>query len=182
MAKTAEKPAGGQSSNTVNRGELAAATGAALTTIDGWVRDGCPVIQKGAGRGQEWKFSLPAIITWLRARDVEKATGKTEADENQLRKRRAVADTTRAELELAKAQGLVAEIGQVERMVARAFAEVRAGMRQLPGRVVSRLIGEHDERRFKTVLLEEIDLALDALANADLAGSDDENENEEETE
>lgn len=182
MAKTAEKPPATQAANIVNRGELAAATGAALTTIDGWVRDGCPFIQRGAGRGQEWKFSLPAVIAWLRARDVANATGKVEADENQLRKRRAVADTTKAELELAKAQALVADLAQVERMVARAFAEVRAGVRQVPGRVVSRLIGETDERRFKSVLLEELDIALAALANADLAGSDDDENETEETE
>lgn len=175
MAKTEEKTA---PATTVNRGQLAAAMGVALTTLDGWVRDGCPVVQRGAGRGKEWKFSLPDVVAWVRARDVEQATGKTQADEAQLRRRRALADTRKAELDLAKAQALVADLAQVERMVGRAFAEVRAGLRNIPGRVVSRLIGETDERKFKAVLLEEIDLTLEALANADLAGSDEDDQDE----
>jgi phage terminase Nu1 subunit (DNA packaging protein) len=180
MRKNAEKAQANTPAHIVNRGELSEATGAALTTIDKWVRAGCPVVQRGAGKGQEWKFSLPDVITWLRARDVEAATGKTTEDESKLKLRRLQADTAAAELALAKARAEVAPLDQVERMVARAFAEVRAAMRQLPGRVVSRLIGETDERKFKSVLGEEIDQVLESLANANLAGSDDEEEDEDE--
>lgn len=83
-----------------------------------------------------------------------------------------------AALELAKKEGQVTTIDQVEKMVTRAFAEVRAGMRNLPGRTVSMLIGETDERRFKQVLMEEIDSVLVSLANMDLILPDDDAEPE----
>jgi len=38
----------------------------------------------------------------------------------------------------------------------------------VPGRAARRLIGETDETKFKVVLLEEIDHALEALADDDL--------------
>jgi phage terminase Nu1 subunit (DNA packaging protein) len=46
-------------------------------------------------------------------------------------------------------------------------------MRNLPSRTVSLLIGETDERRYKRVLLEEIDQILEVLAKADLLAIDD---------
>lgn len=78
-----------------------------------------------------------------------------------------------AALELAKKEAQVTTVDQVEKMVTKAFAEVRAGMRNLPGRTVTLLIGETDERRFKKILLEEIDSVLEALANTDLTAADD---------
>lgn len=79
-----------------------------------------------------------------------------------------------AALDLAKKEAQVTTIDQVERMVTKAFAEVRAGIRNLPGRTVSLLIGETDERRFKRVLLEEIDAVLVSLANMDLTPEEEE--------
>lgn len=81
-----------------------------------------------------------------------------------------------AALELAKKEGEVTTVDQVEKMVTKAFAEVRAGMRNLPGRTVSLLIGETDERRFKQVLMEEIDAVLVSLANMDVTVVDEESD------
>ena len=83
-----------------------------------------------------------------------------------------------AELALAKEQAQVTTLDQVERMVTKAFAEVRAGMRNLPGRTVSLLIGETDERRFKSVLMGEIDQVLEALATIDLTADEQDPEDE----
>ncbi|MEN9901634.1 MAG: hypothetical protein RL651_298 [Pseudomonadota bacterium] len=90
------------------------------------------------------------------------------------RTRKMAADADLAELEYAKQKNLVASIDQVERMVSSAFAQVRASIRKVPERTVAQLIGETDERRFKTVLLEEIDQALEALATGGLAEALDE--------
>jgi phage terminase Nu1 subunit (DNA packaging protein) len=163
----------------VNRTGLSDVFGVALNTIDSWVRQGCPVVQRGVGKGQPWKFNTADVAQWLRDKSVQEATGDKVADEAEMTRRRKLADTMLAELNLAKAMGDVAPIDQVERMVQRAFAEVRAGMRNLPGRVVSQLIGETDERRFKAVLLGEIDQVLVALAEADLEAGDDDEETEE---
>lgn len=157
----------------MNRSEICYALDIALTTLDSWVRKGCPALQRGGGRGQEWQFSLAAVVKWKTSQDVSEATGKTQQSDETLKRRRVMAEVQQAELALAKELGQVAPLDQVERMAAKAFAEVRTNLRNIPSRVVSRLIGETDERRFKQVLLEEIDIALEALANAELTGNDD---------
>ncbi|QKN87899.1 DNA packaging protein [Acinetobacter phage vB_AbaP_Alexa] len=152
----------------VNRTGLSDIFGVALNTIDAWVKKGCPVVQKGGGRGQEWKFNTADVGKWLRADAAAEAKGTKDASVDELNRRKAQASTELVELELAKAKAEVAPIDQVMRAVSRAFAEVRAGMRNIPGRTVSQLIGETDERRFKAVLLSEIDEVLKSLADASL--------------
>ena len=162
----------------VTRAGLAEVFGVALPTVDGWIRDGCPYEERG-GRGKEWRFNTAKVGKWLRDRAVEHATGENQTDEAELRRRKLAAETALAELNLAKARSLVADITQAERMVARAFAGVAANMRNLPSRAVPQLIGETDERRFKSVLLAEIDQILEVTANTDLAGEDEEADAEE---
>lgn len=53
---------------------------------------------------------------------------------------------------------------------------IQANMRRIPQRAVTQLIGETNERRFKEVLLTEIDLALRSAAEVN-PEPDDENEN-----
>jgi phage terminase Nu1 subunit (DNA packaging protein) len=164
----------------VNRSGVADMFGVALTTVDTWVRAGCPVVQRGS-RGIEWQFNTADVVRWREDERAKQAAGAAPQDEDELRKRRLVAETLTAELVLAKARGEVAPIDQVERMMARAFAAVRASMRNIPGRVVTSIVGETNERRIKQVLKDEIDQALESLANADLAepADDEELENEE---
>jgi phage terminase Nu1 subunit (DNA packaging protein) len=159
----------------VNRSGVADMFGVALTTVDTWVRAGCPVVQRGS-RGVEWSFNTADVARWREDERAKQAAGAAPQDEDELRKRRMVAETLTAELTLAKARGEVAPIDQVERMMARAFAEVRAGMRNIPGRVVSLLIGETNERQFKQVLKDEIDQVLESLSNADISNSQEKDE------
>lgn len=167
---------------TVNRTGLAETFGVAMPTVDMWRKDGCPVVTIG-GRGKEWEFDTAAVAAWLRERDVRSATGDKQVDKEELNRRRLEADTLRSELELAKAREEVAPVSQIEKMVARAFAEVRAGMRNLPGRCVTQLIGETDERRFKAVMMDEINQVLESMAKADLTDGytegDDDDDSEE---
>lgn len=73
-----------------------------------------------------------------------------------------------------KAKDLVIPLEQYERALAKAFGEVRAGMRNvLPGRAARRLLGETDETRIKDVLLEEIDQQLEVLADTELINEED---------
>lgn len=160
-----------------NKGELCAIFGVSPPTVDGWIRNGCPIVQRGA-RGVAATFNTADVARWLRDRARDEGAGTSQADEAELKRRKLAAETALSELELAKARGDVAPLDQVERMVSRAFAEVRAGMRNIPGRVVATLIGETNERQFKKVLLEEIDQALEALANAQLTGDEEEDEHE----
>lgn len=161
-----------------NRGELAGFFGITPPTVDAWVRSGCPQVSKGS-RGVAATFNTADVAKWRTDKAREEGSGTSQLDEAELKRRKLAAETGSAELTHAKDLQLVAPLDQIERAVSRAFAEVRAGMRNIPGRVVATLIGETDERKFKKVMLEEIDQVLEALSNADLtAGDDDEDDDE----
>ena len=65
-------------------------------------------------------------------------------------------------------------VEQIERALSKAFGEVRANLRNvLPGRAARRLVGETNQTQIKAVLLEEIDQALEALADDDLINETD---------
>jgi len=92
---------------------------------------------------------------------VEEMAGGDKASElTAERVRKLRADASLAELELAKATGLVAPIGEMERVWRHSYALVRTNMLNIPRRVVTSLVGETDERRITEVLKSEITQVL----------------------
>lgn len=162
-----------QKGRIVNRTGLSEVFGVALNTIDSWVRQGCPVVQKGGGKGQEWQFNTAQVSKWLRDRDVEEATGGIPDDIEMLRIRKQKAETELAELELATKKGEVALIAEFERIQAMAFAAIRANVMNVPQRAVLQLLGETDERVFKEKLKTELVLALETSAESDFEDDED---------
>lgn len=155
----------------LNRTELATHMGVSLPTIDAWQKEGMPVVQRG-GRGVQWVFDLVACVKWYGDRRANQAAGDTPTDLAEIEKRTASAKMQKAELELAKARGEVAPIREFERAQAKAFAQVRANVMNVPQRVVIQLLGETNETTFKEVLRKELTLALVAAAEADLTLED----------
>lgn len=49
----------------VSRKGLSDVFGVALTTVDAWVKRGCPVVVRGHGKGSEWQFNTAQISQWL---------------------------------------------------------------------------------------------------------------------
>ena len=150
----------------VNKVELAQIMGVTTPTVDAWVRAGCPIVEKGS-RGVASTFNTADVAKWLRDSARDEGAGTVQADENALRQRRLKADTEKAELELAKAKGDVAPIAEFEKASARMDAIIRQNMQNIPQRVVTQLIGETNEARFKSVLMAEIRLALESAAEGD---------------
>lgn len=152
----------------LNRTATADHFGVAMTTLDDWVRRECPVIQRGA-RGRPWQFNTADLMKWREADIRAESQGVRSVTADELKRRKLEAETEMAELDLAKAKELVAPIEQIERALAKAFGEVRANLRNVvPGRAARRLVGELSETKIKAVLLDEIDQALEALADNDL--------------
>lgn len=151
----------------VNRSGLAEIMGVSLPTVDSWRKAGCPVLTTG-GRGREWEFDLSVVVEWRCEMAARAAAGERGDDEDELKRRKLKAEAEMLELELAEKKKLVAPVEQMGKMMSHVFAEVRAGIRNLPTRCVSQLIGETDPRRFKRVMLDEIDTVLEALATTDL--------------
>lgn len=156
----------------VNKSELANFFGVSLPTVDGWMRNGCPVIQRGT-TGRPAIYNTADVVNWLRDRAREEASGASLADEGELKRRKLAAEAEKAELEVAKAKGEVATIRDFERVQAAMMAAIRANMRNVPGRAVLQLLGCTDEAEFKAKLMEEIDLALVTAADVDLQLEDD---------
>lgn len=157
---------------TVNRSALADIFGVALPTVDGWVRQGVPIVQRG-GRGRQWEFDTADVAAWLRDKAVSDATGETQADETEITRRTKKAGMLLAELNLAKAKGEVAPVRDFERAQAAVFAQIRANVMNVAQRVVVQLLGETDETIFKAKLRAELALALEAASEADLIMGDD---------
>jgi phage terminase Nu1 subunit (DNA packaging protein) len=155
----------------ISRGRLAEVCGVSAPTVDHWVISGCPFVTRG-GRGKAWAFNSADVMAWRIERAKDDAGGAAPADERDLKLRRLKALTELDELELAKARGEVAPLDQVTRTMEMAFGEVRAALRAVPARAARRILGETNETRVKAVLLDEIDQALEALADTDLADID----------
>jgi phage terminase Nu1 subunit (DNA packaging protein) len=151
----------------VNRAGLAEIFGVALTTIDTWVKAGCPVLQRG-GRGVEWRFDTAAVARWRTDDAAQRAKGDVPDDADKLELRKLAAETMVAELKLATARGEVAPVAEFEKATARLMATIRANVLNVAPRAVLRLLAETDETTFKRVLREELALALEQSAEAPL--------------
>ena len=75
---------------TFSLNELAGLVGVTRQTVDRWLKQGCPFVEKAdRDRGKEWRLSLPAVIEWREKRAVEQAIGDTsrlDIDEARRRK------------------------------------------------------------------------------------------------
>ena len=161
----------------VNRTQLADVFGVSMPTVDAWVRAGCPVVQRGT-RGVEWKFDTADVAKWRQERAVNDATGDKQQDANEIERRTKLAKMRQAELEVAKAMGLVAEIADFERVQSARAAVIRQNLLNVPGRAVLQLLGETDEATFKQKLRAEIVLALETAATQALDLPEDEDADE----
>jgi phage terminase Nu1 subunit (DNA packaging protein) len=153
---------------TMGKREIAEIFGVAETTVNHWMRRGCPVMQRG-GKGVAWQINTADVAEWLKRRAVEDIAGDTLADESELKRRKLAAETAKSELELAKVKGEVVPLKQLERALSNVFAEVKTNTRNVPSRVATSLIGETNEIRIKQVILDEIDLSLAALEEFDVS-------------
>ncbi|WP_420023755.1 terminase small subunit [Cereibacter azotoformans] len=156
----------------VSRTGLASVFDVATTTVDQWVRNGCPVVERG-GRGRAWTFNTAEVAAWRVQQARDEASGVATASEAELRRRKLAAETGTAELAYAQARGEVAPVEQFQKALTKVCAEVRAQMRVIPSRVSRMIVGSTDESHIKGVLIAEIDQALEALANADLLSEED---------
>jgi hypothetical protein len=102
--------------------ELAAAFNVPLKAIDKWTREGLPCRSTGSNRGG-LRFDLPVAIEWRAAQREAEAAGDTTGTLADAKRRIALAQARRIELENAKEEGRLLQTETVSRYCkARYFA------------------------------------------------------------
>lgn len=152
----------------LNLGETAAMLGVSLPTMRKYVSDGIPYEQKG-GQGSEWIFNAPDCVQWVKAQAVANAVGDvSQADVDELKKRKLAADTTVAEVEAAKQRGEVIYIDEAVRIRTSEALAVKAKLLSIPARLDHVVAGSSDRRFCRQVITDEIYGALEELATGSI--------------
>lgn len=157
-----------------NRADTARLLGVTPPTLDRWVAEGLPAVVRGS-KGVQWVFNMPEVIRWYAQRQADKSSppipkGKDgeELSLAEIERRTALAKMLQAELALEKDREGVALVDEFERAHARMFAEVQTNMLNVVQRAAQQLLGEKNEITFKRILREEITIALEQAARADV--------------
>lgn len=100
-----------------------------MPTIDAWIRKGMPIVQKG-GKGVSWQIDLLAAAQWRFG--VQASGGSVDPESLEPMQRRAwyEGETKRRELQVRDRELIPA--GDVERVVATAFAALSSDIRAIP--------------------------------------------------
>ncbi|MCF6777549.1 terminase small subunit [Thiotrichales bacterium 19X7-9] len=139
--------------------------GVYVTTIDDWVRRGCPYLEKG-GRGRAWSFNTADLFKWRLQEEVnqnEKIMPNGEQlnlkiKQAKLRLTDAQADNEKIKARLAANKVIDADL--LSSVLADVFGLMRNKLLSIPERVESRLVGETDKDKFRKVLLDELKEAM----------------------
>ena len=117
-------------------------------------------------RDSKGKFPFaPTISDYLDFLRGHAANANQAIDFNVEKARKTKAEADIAEIAAAKAKGEVVDLRDVERNLEFVFAEVKSNIRNVPQRVAPRIIGETEEYRIKEAILDELDQAMDSMAD-----------------
>ena len=108
-----------------NKAELAEFYEIHISTLDAWIRRGCPIMQRGR-HGVAWQFDLLEVAKWRFGTQEQ----SSEEDPEQMEPK-ARLDWYKGNRERdahAKDQGLLIPFDLAEQLVGAAFASVRAGL------------------------------------------------------
>jgi len=157
----------------LTRRDTAAAIGIDETSLDRMVREGCPVLERN-GKGTPSRYDLPAVVRWVRQRDVDKAIERaerkaTDDDLTQLKARRLELQNEIVEMDLLRRKGdlvLADEIGDA--MGNLVLVTRMTLLNTTPARIARRIVGETSETAIIAAVTDEIRQALINLADADV--------------
>lgn len=149
--------------------------GVNTTTIYRWIRDGMPVYRMGSkGRGAGHQFNSVDVNKWIKDKALAAAGSgdKHAITFDEAKRRKELANAEMAELNLAKEQGKVVDLEELERSLSHRFAEMTSRIRKVPERVVNRVLASETEVEVKEILLSELDQCLELLSRDDFAEED----------
>lgn len=119
----------------LNKAELAEAFGMSPQAVDGWIRRGCPAVQRGA-RGTPWIFDVLEVARWRYA--ASDAAPAVNPDEMTPQDRKAWFDSEAKRRDLQERDRELVRAADLERAVATAFAGLSQELLSLPDRIERR--------------------------------------------
>jgi phage terminase Nu1 subunit (DNA packaging protein) len=147
----------------VNRNELADVFGVAKTTLDRWLQEGMPYMERAdRSRGVEWRFDTAECIKWYADRN---SSGESKAmDSVKLRERAAIAGLR--ELDLAQRQKVLVHVDDVTDKLEEEYAIIKSRLRAIPGRMAQPLSIIEDAAEVERLLKTEVADALEEISES----------------
>ena len=135
--------------------QVAEIFGAAPSTIESWVRKGCPRISKGAP-GRQAQYDTVEVYRWL--------IGGQELDLNQERAKLAVEQRKRIEMQNEEASGRLIDTAEVHKAWTKYVAACRAKLLAMPTKLAPVMLGVTSPTEAKDLIKKAVYEALDELA------------------
>ena len=155
-------PSGSRRLREANKSEAAEFFDVAPKTIDSWVRRGAPVLHRGQGRLDPWKFDLLDVARWKFSGVSE--GGEIDPDQLQPSERKAWFESENKRRDLQVRDRELIPASEVEQAVATAFAAISQGLRSLPDNIERRLgIAPEVTEAIESVLDDEMQALADRL-------------------
>ncbi len=153
----------------VNRSQLAELLSVNLSTVDNWVREGCPFLSRPVRQGVgQWEFSPAAVFQWRIDRERQAMLGTlADVDEAEARRRKLAAEAGLAELELRKAEGQVVAIADTEKAWQQMVGAARAKLLSIPTKLGPSLAIEVDPVTCQALVNSAITEALTELSTGE---------------
>ena len=159
---------------TFSMNELAGLLGVTRQTVDRWLKQGCPYVEKAdRDRGREWQLSLPGVVEWRERRAVEQAVGDTsKLDIDEARRRKTAAEAALAELELSKLRSEVVSLSVVSEVIGDQLSACRARLLSLPTKIAPLVAPLTNIIECRDAIDAAVREALDEISGYDGVGGD----------
>jgi len=149
---------------TLTRAELARQHGVALTTVDQWVKRGCPAEPPPKG-GRGNRFNSRAVIEWRIAEAAPEEAPAPLISFEEARTEKMIAEAELARLEVGKRRGELVEVAIVSELVERDYSTVRSKILGVATKVAPRVVATRDATRAQAIIDAEVREVLDELAD-----------------
>lgn len=160
----------------MSKRDVAAATDYSPAKIDRLVREGLPA-RRGRSNRAGLRFDLPVLIEWIAAHRAAEQGGGEDQSLAAAKRRKALADARKAELEAAFREGQLVEVDAVLDWIKKSFADYRNQLLSIPSQVTGLLPEQYEQLDFAindmlADLSDKKASAWNAETNKDLEGSE----------
>ncbi len=143
-----------------NREQTADILGVSKTTVDSWVRKGCPVIENGK-KGVPSKYDTVAVINWVYQDNDD------GLDLQQEKAKLAKMQTEKAAIQIAEMKGELVDAEEVKESWITMITACRAKLLALPTKIAGDVFGVNTQAEIQAIIKREIYQALTELSKGD---------------